>query len=308
MSNFDSKALRQVFSQFPTGVTVITTRTADGEPIGVTASSFNTVSMSPALVLWSIDKGAHSLDAFKNCDYFAINILSDQQIAISNRFAGRGQDKFSGVDYTHGLGDSPLLPEALTQLQCKNWNVYEGGDHLIMVGEVLEYSVTQNARPLVFSQGAYSQASPHYDVLNTKQVDVLSQHEFLEDHILYLLRASYNQLSQVFYKRLNEAEGVSPELWRIYACLADGNALDLDSLGVFVMQPRRDLLDSLTSMGAHVQCDAQTAELTEAGISRARKLLSIEKQYKQELASRVGADNYNEMKETLRHLYCREHL
>lgn len=308
MSNFDTKELRQVFSQFPTGVTVITTRTADGEPIGVTASSFNTVSISPTLILWSIDKGARSLEAFKSCEYFAVNILSDKQIPISNRFAGRGQDKFGGINYTSGLGDAPLIPEALTQLQCKNWNVYEGGDHLIMVGEVVDYNVTPNARPLVFSQGSYSQASPHYDVSNTQQVEVLRQHEFLEDHILYLLRVSYNQLSQVFYDRLNEAAGVSPEVWRIYACLADGNPLELDTLGGFVMQPTRALSDALNSMGAHVQCDGDTAKLTEAGVQVACKLLAVEKQYKKELADRVGADQYDEMKETLRQLYSREKL
>lgn len=123
MSNFDTKELRQVFSQFPTGVTVITTRTADGEPIGVTASSFNTVSISPTLILWSIDKGARSLEAFKSCEYFAVNILSDKQIPISNRFAGRGQDKFGGINYTSGLGDAPLIPEsfdpaAMQKLEC----------------------------------------------------------------------------------------------------------------------------------------------------------------------------------------------
>lgn len=308
MSNFDPKELRQVFSQFPTGVTVITTRTADGEPIGVTASSFNTVSVSPALILWSIDKGAHSLEAFQNCEYFAVNILNDQQIPLSNRFAGRGQDKFEGVDYTNGLGDCPLLPAALTQLQCKNWNIYEGGDHLIMIGEVVDYKITDNARPLVFSQGSYSQASPHYDVSNTKQVEVLNQHDFLEDHILYLLRASYTQLSKVFYDRLNQAEGVSPELWRIYACLADGKPLDLDILGQFVMQPKSALLDSLKSINAHVECDAQTACLTAEGVQIAQKLLTIEKQYKKDLANRVEGKKYDEMKETLRTLYSREML
>ena len=300
MSIFDSKELRQVFSQYPTGVTVITTRTAEGEPIGVTASSFNTVSVSPALILWSVDKGAHSLEAFKNCEYFAVNILSDQQIALSNSFAGRGQDKFSGVHYTNGLGDTPLLSKVLTQLQCKNWNIYEGGDHLIMIGEVVDCKVTENARPLVFSQGAYSQAIPHYDTTNTKQVEELNQHEFLEDHILYLLRASYNKLSKVFYDRINISGGVSPELWRIYACLSNGNSLNLDTLGSFVMQPKQALLDSLDSMGSNAKIDAQTVSLSDEGVEIAQKLLKVEKQFKQELANRVEGDSYQEMKTTLR--------
>lgn len=305
MSNFDSKELRQVFSQFPTGVTVITTRTSEGQPIGVTASSFNSVSVDPPLILWSIDKGAHSLEAFKSCEYFSVNILSDQQILISNRFAGRGQDKFDGVDYIDGVGDCPLLPEALAQLQCKNWNIYEGGDHLIMVGEVVDYKITENTRPLVFSQGSYSQASLHYDVLNTEQVDKVAQQDFLEDHLLYLLRVAYNQLSKVFYDRINTVAGVSPETWRIYACLADGELLDLDTLGRFVMQPRSALLDTLTRMSPDTQFDDKTARLSKEGIEIAQKLLMVEKQYKKELSERVEAGSYDAMKATLLKLYSR---
>lgn len=303
MSNFDSKALRQVFSQFPTGVTVITTRTAEGEPIGVTASSFNSVSVDPPLILWSIDKGAHSLEAFKNCQYFSINILSDQQILISNRFAGRGQDKFLGVDHQNGLGDCPLLPEALAQLQCKSWNIYEGGDHLIMVGEVVDYKITENTRPLVFSQGSYSQASLHYDVLSTEKVEAGAQKEFLEDHLLYLLRAAYNQLSKVFYERIGTVAGVSPETWRIYACLACGEPLDLGTLGRLVMQPRSALLDTLNRMSPDVQFNEQTAHLSPKGVEIAQKLIMVEKQFKKELSERVESGSYDAMKATLLQLY-----
>ncbi|WP_367107021.1 flavin reductase family protein [uncultured Psychrobacter sp.] len=307
MPTFEPKALRQVFSQFPTGVTVITTRNAEGAPIGMTASSFNSVSVDPALILWSIDKGAYSLEAFKDCDYFAVNILSDQQIALSNRFAGRGEDKFSGFEYTNGLGDSPLLPEALAQLQCKNWSIYEGGDHLIMVGEVIDYKITENERPLVFSQGSYAQASPHYDSLNNSldanQMETIGQREFLDDHLLYLLRAAYNQLSEVFYQRLNTATGVSPDMWRIYACLADGQPLSLDVLEGFVMQPRDALLDTLASIGSNIHLDNETVQLTDKGMQIAQKLLMIEKEYKQEVSNRVDDNSYAEMKRTLRKLF-----
>lgn len=303
MSKFEAKELRQVFSQFPTGVTVITTRTLEGEPIGVTASSFNTVSVDPALILWSIDKGSYSLEAFKSCNHFCINILSDQQISISNRFAGRGKDKFNGISYENGLDNCPLLPDALAQIQCKIWNIYEGGDHLIVVGEVVDYKITNNARPLVFSQGSYSQASPHYDVLNDNQEALINKHEFLEDHLLYLLRASYNQLSKVFYERLNAIAGVSPEAWRIYACLSNGEALELSELGYLVMQPINALLDTLSRIGPNVQFDDKTASLTDSGMKVAQKLLMLEKQYKLELSNRVDGDNYQKMKKTLRSLY-----
>ena len=99
-TEFDPKDFRRALSQFPTGVTVITTLDAEGNPVGVTASSFNSVSLDPTLVLWSIDKGAHSLAAFEKAEHFAVNILGRDQVATSNNFASRGQDKFANIDYS----------------------------------------------------------------------------------------------------------------------------------------------------------------------------------------------------------------
>ncbi len=152
---FDKKDFRSALGQFPTGVTVITTVNKNGEPVGCTASSFNSVSIEPALVLWSIDKNALGRPIFEDTEYFAINVLSEQQVELSNKFAGRGEDKFKGVSFSRGLGESPLFPECAAQFQCKSWNVYDGGDHLILVGEVVEYEYDQNVKPLGFAQGNY---------------------------------------------------------------------------------------------------------------------------------------------------------
>lgn len=303
MSTFDPKALRQVYGQFPTGVTVITTRTVDGEPIGMTASSFNTVSIDPPLILWSIDKNAYSLETFKQCDYFAVNILSDQQIALSNRFAGRGEDKFKGLDYTNGAGDCPLLPKALAQLQCKNWQVYEGGDHLIMVGEVIEYQRLDNTRPLVFSQGTYAQASQHVETFDAPQTELFEQQDFLNNHLPYLLRSAYNHVSRSLYQRLNAATGVNPEMWRVYACLADGQTMPLETLAGYVMQPLAVLRDTLGGMGAaNIQFDADSAQLTEAGVRLAQQLLAIAIQNEAELSDRLQAVSLTALKHNLRYL------
>lgn len=308
MTNFDAKALRQVYGQFPTGVTVITTRTADGEPIGFTASSFNSVSMDPPLILWSIDKCAYSLEAFQNCEYFAVHILSDKQIALSNRFAGRGEDKFSGLDYATGTGGSPLLAGALAQLQCKNWNIYEGGDHLIMVGEVIDFSLAESGRPLVFSQGSYSQASQHVEMKKNQQSQggtFTIQQDFLNNHLLYLLRGAYNELSQSFYQKLNESKGISPEAWRVYACLADGNKMSLATLSDYVMQPQPSLIDTLSLMGnAQVTIDFGTnsACLTASGRETATALIDLSHQHDIELAGHLSSENLDEVKRILRKL------
>ena len=146
-TEFDPKDFRRALSQFPTGVTVITTLDAEGNPVGVTASSFNSVSLDPTLVLWSIDKGAHSLAAFEKAEHFAVNILGRDQVATSNNFASRGQDKFANIDYSSGLGNAPLLTEFAAQFECKTWAVYEGGDHLILWVKCLNTAITTALSP-----------------------------------------------------------------------------------------------------------------------------------------------------------------
>lgn len=157
---FTSKELRQTFGCFPTGVTVITTKDADGAPIGVTASSFNSVSMDPPLILWSVDKVAYSASIFKNAKHFTVNILSDAQVDISNRFASRGEDKFKDIDWCDDEHGMPNIADASAQLRCNTWNVYEGGDHYIIVGEVMSLANNQKP-PLVFATGGYCIAQPH---------------------------------------------------------------------------------------------------------------------------------------------------
>lgn len=160
----DPRDFRRALSQFPTGVTVVTTVTPDGDPIGVTASSFNSVSMDPALVLWSVDKGAFSAELFRTAEHFAVNVLSTDQMAISNRFASRGEDKFKDTDWSAGVGGSPVFPEVSARFECRTWNVYEGGDHLIIVGEVLGYHYDADRAPLVFAKGGYAVAATHPDL------------------------------------------------------------------------------------------------------------------------------------------------
>lgn len=154
---FDKKGFRKALGQFPTGVTIVTTLSDTGEPIGMTASSFNSVSMDPPLILWSIDHKAHSLEIFENCKHFAVNILSDQQQDLSNLFASTGADKFEGTEYTQGAGNAPLLPNCIAQLECRMWKTYEGGDHTIIIGEVLEYHHDDTQGALVFHQGNYAE-------------------------------------------------------------------------------------------------------------------------------------------------------
>lgn len=157
----DPRDFRRALSQFPTGVTVVTTLDAQGQPIGVTASSFNSVSLDPPLILWSVEKRAYSAEIFRTAEYFAVNVLANDQIPLSNRFAGRGEDKFRDMTWTSGLGGCPVFPGVAALFQCRTWNVYDGGDHLIVVGEVAGYSHAADKAPLVFAQGSYAVTATH---------------------------------------------------------------------------------------------------------------------------------------------------
>ncbi|RTE64497.1 flavin reductase [Amphritea opalescens] len=157
----DVKDFRRALGKFPTGVTVITGVDDSGNKIGVTASSFNSVSIEPALVLWSIDKGALSLNAFAEGKPFTVHVLRDDQVDISNKFARRGEDKFSGVELSDSVHGAPRITGTAAWFECHVWNVYEGGDHLIIVGQVNEYGYDDDTSSLVFHNGGYAVPELH---------------------------------------------------------------------------------------------------------------------------------------------------
>ena len=155
---FDPRDFRNALGTFPTGVTVVTTVTGDGTPIGLTCNSFNSVSLSPPLVLWSLSLRSPNLSNFLQAPHFAINILAADQREISQRFAQSIANKFDGVPCTQGLLGVPLIANAAAQLECRNETRYYSGDHVIFIGHVLHYSYRRCA-PLVFCAGQYSALS-----------------------------------------------------------------------------------------------------------------------------------------------------
>jgi 3-hydroxy-9,10-secoandrosta-1,3,5(10)-triene-9,17-dione monooxygenase reductase component len=146
---------RNALGSFTTGVTIVTALGRDGQKIGMTASSFNSVSLDPALVLWSIARDANCFDDFIAAKSYAIHVLTADQQDISNRFAKSGEDKFAGIECSEGLSGVPILPHYSACFQCNQEHQYEGGDHIILVGKVLEF-VDNGHEPLVFYRGQYS--------------------------------------------------------------------------------------------------------------------------------------------------------
>ena len=152
--SIDARELRDAFGRFATGVTIITV-SSGGEPNGLTANSFSSVSLEPPLVLWSLARNADCFDAFEREDHFAINILNRTQEALSTRFATKDIDKWAEVGYRAGETGSPLLAGAIATFECKVQARHDGGDHVIYVGEVLHVQADQDAEPLGFFRGRY---------------------------------------------------------------------------------------------------------------------------------------------------------
>ncbi|MDN7908510.1 flavin reductase family protein [Burkholderia diffusa] len=164
ISGLDPQRLRAAFGQFPTGVTVITTRSPDGRKVGLTANSFSSLSLDPPLVLWSLRKVAPSRPDFVAATHFAINILAHDQIALSRRFATPSADKFDGVPHVEAdAGGVPCLDGASARFVCRNVGHYEGGDHLLFIGQIEQFDTFGKA-PLVFHAGQYRAISAHPDL------------------------------------------------------------------------------------------------------------------------------------------------
>jgi flavin reductase (DIM6/NTAB) family NADH-FMN oxidoreductase RutF/DNA-binding IclR family transcriptional regulator len=157
---FDARELRQVLGSFVTGVTVITTVDADGKPHGLTANSFSSVSLDPPLILWSQSLTAPSHPVFRDAGRFVVNILADDQVDVSNRFARGGADKFAGCAVDAGLGGVPLIRGCAAHLECRRVQSFPGGDHVVFLGQV-ERIERSNRQPLVFGGGRYLVAQPH---------------------------------------------------------------------------------------------------------------------------------------------------
>lgn len=147
MDNVD--LFKRAMGNYPTGVTVVTALDKEGAPIGLTVNSFASVSLDPLLVLWSIDKRVSTYDTFKEIDQFAINILGDNQADIANLFASHHQDRFANCEWHQSAHQLPIIKDAIASLQCKTFKRVEAGDHMILIGEIIDIDVEKKS-PLLY--------------------------------------------------------------------------------------------------------------------------------------------------------------
>lgn len=156
----DPTELRRCLGSFVTGVTVITVLDDEGNPIGMTANSFNSVSLDPPLIVWSLRLNASTFGVYSKAKRFVVNILAEDQVDVSNRFARSGPDRFDGIAWRKGLGGVPLIDGCAAHLECSTEQTYPGGDHLLFLGRV-ERIVNATRRPLAFGAGKYMVVHPY---------------------------------------------------------------------------------------------------------------------------------------------------
>lgn len=252
-STIDPRELRSALGSFTTGVTIVTTRDAEGNDIGLTANSFNSVSLDPPLVLWSLAKSSLSLKAFVEAKYFAVHILAADQQALSDLFAKRGADKFAGLELKRGHGDVPLLDGCSARFECETAFRYDGGDHEIFVGKVITFEHFSRP-PLVFLGGKYAVALQK-PVGKTPVAEVETGAAISHDSLRYLISNAHFLLehkAQPFMHshQLNPAQ--------IYA---------LSLLGEQSPQTEQDLNSTMGFSGQRLSA-VDVASLTERGYLR----------------------------------------
>jgi 3-hydroxy-9,10-secoandrosta-1,3,5(10)-triene-9,17-dione monooxygenase reductase component len=299
---FDPMEFRKALGSFATGVTVITTRAADGTPLGLTANSFNSVSLDPPLVLWSLANNAGSFEAFRNAEHWAVHVLGSDQEDLSGRFARRGEDKFAGLETEEGLGGVPLLRGCAARFECRTASQYQGGDHLIFIGEVQRFAHDE-AAPLVFHGGKYAHATRR-DPPGAKPRSAHLAGSFGEDFLGYLLgRSHFRFFAQV--RPFLEQEGLDDMEFYVLSALTLRPLLTEDQIAegmAGVLDERRQrALDGLVERG----CARHTPdgyELTDSGREAAIRLISAAKAIESQVLERLGAADAEILKTTLNRL------
>lgn len=282
MDKQDATEFRRALGAFTTGVTVVTTYSDTYKDIGLTANSFNSVSLDPPMVLWSLAKSSRSLEAFKTNHYFAIHILSDDQELLSNRFAQRGVDKFSELDIERGPEQVPLLKGCAARFVCKMAYQYEGGDHLIFVGEVIKFDHWHKL-PLLFHGGKYGQI---------KQVDTDREGEknAPDDSLGLLLRLSYRKLIRPLIEELNSRNLTLPQ-HHFLAHIARSGEKNihqiLEKIAASSTAPTPEEIDDLVSRG-YIRLTGDTVGFTEAGFNLRIELAARYKAIEEDVLDSIG--------------------
>lgn len=291
-STFDPKDFRNALGMFATGVTIVTARAADGTPVGITANSFNSVSLQPPMVLWSLAKSARSLPVFSASPHWNVHILSNEQEALSNRFARAGEDKFAGLALDAAVNDAPLIPGCSARFQCRTAFQYEGGDHVIFVGEVVQYD-SRPLPPLLYVTGGYALAARKAGDVATEPQAELGTALYSENLLGYLLGRAHYQFVNGFRRTLGE-RGLSDADFFVLSLLSVREPLATAEIAAHVAYTGIDIgavtLQSLCDRGL-LQREPQPAaayRLSGSGRDAILHVLAAAKAVEADVVDRIG--------------------
>jgi 3-hydroxy-9,10-secoandrosta-1,3,5(10)-triene-9,17-dione monooxygenase reductase component len=301
-----ARRFRNALGAFATGVTIVTTRDAQGLDIGLTANSFNSVSLDPPMVLWSLAKNARSLPAFLGTSHFAVHVLAADQEELSLRFATRGSEKFAGLDVERGASQVPLLRGCSARFQCRTAFRHEGGDHVIFVGAVEAFDQSDRP-PLVFHGGRYALAVQKESLPQTPQDSAEPDSSFSQDFLIYLLGRAHFQLFLSLRREL-EQHGLSEAQWFVLSILGvsdDRTVAELDRLLWYTgHRVTYELLASLTAAGfadLHGSYDPHArVKLTETGRRAVIELVAAAKAAEDHAERNLGTAEVRILKRALR--------
>jgi len=301
----DARRFRSALGAFATGVTIVTTRDAAGSDVGLTANSFNSVSLEPPMVLWSLAKTAGSLPAFLAATHFAVHVLAADQEELSLRFAARGSPKFVGLDLERGPAQVPLLRGCSARFQCRTAFRHEGGDHVIFVGAVESFDQSDRP-PLIFHGGRYALAIRKEATPEPTQEGAEPDSSFSQDFLVYLLGRAQFQLFMSLRRDL-ELHGLTEAQWFALSILgvSDGRSMpELDRL--LWHTGHRVTHELLTSLAAAGLADLSGYEphirvtLTEAGRRAVIELVAAAKAAEAHAERNLGTAEIRMLKRSLR--------
>ena len=288
---FDPKDFRQALGMFATGVTIVTAQAEDGSLVGVTANSFNSVSLDPPMVLWSLAKKARSLPVFSTTRHWNVHILSNEQEDLSNRFAKAGEDKFAGLELDVSSNSAPLLQGCSARFQCRTAFQYEGGDHTIFVGEVTHYD-SSNRPPLLYVTGGYALAARKVGPVATESTSNIEGASYSENLLGYLFGRAHFQFVHGLRGTLSQRE-LSDTDFFILSLLSVKQPLMPEEIVAHIAYTGVDI--SANSLQSMVQRGLLDDHKTQGGLSLSAKgsdailhVLAAAKSFEADLVSRMG--------------------
>lgn len=303
-TEFDPKDFRRALGNFATGVTIITARAPDGTTAGVTASSFNSVSMDPPLILWSSIKDTPSCKIFETATHFAVNILASDQMDMSNHFARQQEDKFAGIEWEEGIGGAPLFPNCAGRFQCESYDKHDGGDHWIFVGRVVSFD-DYGRSPLCFHQGSYSMVFSHPETYPNTGVNASQSGDQgrMGNHEFFLMLRAVRAYQERYRPKLETLELNLIES-RILLVLNDIPELGAEELAVHAHSPVIEAREALLSLAGRgmVTAAGHGYVITDPGRAKADLCWNIAKDHARETFKRFSSSEVETFTNVLRQL------